>query len=305
LHRTIAYNLLLLILAISVSHASTYLNEEAAQEGLKRGQSEHFASSTGHIGIYSAEGASRESNGVLISPSLVITTRHALENLQPGMNGRFCTYHNVQEYTVAFLDKHIPPHTRDYFWNFGCPLDLSNIFFHPDETVDLAIVRLQRNLKVKPLPLLLDQPKKWSTGFLVSYAPTYTSPASTEVFARDRRHISIFDVQESTVELKTQKGIETMPALLKYWDLEGNIEDPLNRRFVPKDDMHRLTAFTQISDSGAGFVAKCENGYQVAGVHLGRFVLYDELDMQTKISTNIIPFYPYKSWIKKIMKKAP
>ena len=304
MYRKIIYNLLFFIVALSVSKASTYLNEEAAQEGLRRGQSESFASSTGQFTVILNDGNGGNFNGVLIAPSLVITSRHALKNTTSSWKGRFCTYYDAKEYEDAFRTR-TPDPLKDHFINFGSPLNSPNIFFHPDEKIDLAIVQLMRSLNIQPIPLLLNQPKIWSNGFFVSYAPVYTSPSSTEIFAKNKRHIAIFDVKESTLALQTSKGIETIPTLLKYWHLEGDIADPLNRKFIPNDEMHRLTALTQMSDSGAGFVVKYDGEYMVAGIHKGRSISHDERDVQKQVSSHIIPFYPYKDWIEKILKKVP
>jgi hypothetical protein len=298
----IVYGLLIFGIATSVSNASVYLNEKSAQEGLERGKTEIFASSTGLFMVHYKDNTDQMYNGIYIHPSLVLTTRHTLK-VESCEIGIFLTHPDADKFSSIIKNKETSNSQKEQLTEIYAPINLSKIYLHPDKDVDLAIVGLNYPLTgVTPLPLSLTKPKGWPNGYLVSYGSVYTSPSSTKLFAKNKRHISILDVEERFLDMKSDYGqIYKQPYLVKDWDLKGNLEDKYNYNFIPKEGMHRLNAFTQPRDSGAGFIIKCDGKHYLAGIHKGR-MLFPKTDGNQKVSSGIIPLYPYKDWIEGILK---
>lgn len=295
------YSFLIIATTVHSICASTYLTEEAANEGVRRGKSESFASSTG---IINGDGVTPDEkyvwlkfNGVLIHPSLVLTSRHCIRQYSI-TNGSFWTTDNAGEAWQETASNETSPERRQELRKYASQLDLDNIYFPPDESVDLAIIRLKRPLtEIKILPLLLDQPKKnWSNGYFVSYAPIYALPDFNKILKEHTRHIAILDVKE---ESHPSVGKTFQAVLVSNWQLKGDPTDPQNREFIPQENMHRLKAFTQESDSGAAFIVAGPKENSIAGIHRGRGVDLDH----NEVLTLIIPLYPYKEWIKGILDK--
>lgn len=296
------YSLFIVVMAAHSTYGSTYLTEEAAEEGVRRGASETFPSS---VGVINADGLDSHKdyiwlkfNGVLIHPSLVLTSRHCLKKYSI-TDGSFWANADAGQAWEEVTNKETSSGRRQELQKYCSQLDLNTIYFPPDEGVDLAIIRLKRPLsQVKLLPLLLDRPKKdWSNGYFVSYAPVYTLSGLDKILNEHKRHIAILDVKEKeVVDIKEKvDSSSSQSVLVSRWHLEGNPHDPLNRKFIPQNDMHRLTAFTQESDSGAAFIVtgQKKGDYFVAGIHRGRGV--DE--EHGEVLSLIIPLYPHKKWI--------
>jgi hypothetical protein len=106
-----------------------------------------------------------------------------------------------------------------------------------------------------------------------------------------KRHIAILDIKEESI------GESLSPVLVSKWQLENDPLNPLNRKFIPQKDMHRLKAFTQESDSGAAFIVagQKKGDYFVAGIHRGRGIDSNE------VLSLIVPLYPHKKWIEEIL----
>ncbi len=301
--RATIYSFLISIIIASNANTSVYLNVEAAQEGLRRGQTESFASPVGRFSVDDKDGTNYQFNGVLIHPSLVLTNRHTIKGEKFWKDGSFCAYPNAQQFYEKISSSTTSIEEKTALRGYGARLDLNQIYLHPNEDVDLAIVKLIHPLtQIKPLSLLLSKPKNWGNGYFVSYAPVYTLNSGDEVIEQYKRHIAILDVTEESVHVR---GIQQQ-VLIKNWELAGDVSNPSNREYIPQEGMHRLTAFTQPSDSGAGFVVK-NNQYLVAGIHRGRSILTEETDEKDSkivaVSSMIIPLYPYKDWIEGILRK--
>lgn len=230
-------------------------------------------------------------NGVLIHPSLVLTTRHSIigDKYKP-FAGSFWLTPDANTAWKETMDTKTSQERRSYLQQLSRQLELNNVYLPPNESTDLAIIQLKRPLHtVKCLPLLLDKPKRnWSNGYFVSYAPVYPLAGPNTMLSDNKRHIAIMDVMEDNSSLSE-------PYLVSKWQLEGDPRDPLNRQFIPPEGMHKLKAFTQESDSGAAFIVKASNQqFHVAGIHRGRMVAEDSVG---EVSTLITPLYPYKEWI--------
>ena len=298
----------IIIMTISTSWASTYVNEEAAHDGLHRGD-EPFTRSTGIFNINAHPikslmignqplGANDvvdlKFNGVLIHPSFVLTSRHSIQgNKFTPFSGSFWLCPDAGKAWEETMSGETSRERREYLRQFSCPLDLNNIYLPPDETTDLAIVQLTRPLKdITCLPLLLEKPQRnWSNGYFVSYAPVYSLTNTHTMLAQNKRHIAILDIAEDNPSFSD-------PYLISKWQLEGNPLDPLNRQFIPQEGKHKLKAFTQESDSGAAFVVKSNQKDYVAGIHRGRMVAEES---SGEVATLITPLYPHKKWITGIL----
>ena len=167
--KNIIYFLFIVILAANKIFASTYITEEGANKGLRRGATEPFVVSTGIIMAHTNEDQGVKFNGVLIHPSLILTNRHTMKGKYNLSVGSFWA---VDDAGTAWKDVNNSETTqvrRTHLQQFACKLDLNTIFFHPDESVDLAIVKLSRPLNsVKLLPLLLEKPKSWKMVILLA-----------------------------------------------------------------------------------------------------------------------------------------
>jgi hypothetical protein len=298
----------IIVMTLSTSWASTYINEEVANEGLCRGN-EAFTRSTGIFNINAhpikplmidnqslgvKDVVDLKFNGVLIHPSLVLTCRHSIKgNKYNPFAGSFWLAPDAGKAWEDTINVETSAEHRLYLQQFSCPLDLNNIYLPPDETTDLAIVQLTRPLNdITCLPLLLDKPQRnWSNGYFVSYAPVYSLTNPHTMLAQNKRHIAILDIEEDNFNFSE-------PYLISKWLLKGNPLDPLNRQFIPEKEKHRLKAFTQESDSGATFVIRLNQKDYVAGIHRGRMVSEESLG---EVATLITPLYPHKKWITEIL----
>lgn len=302
---------LIIIMTIPASWASTYVDEEVAGEGLRRGD-EPFTRSTGIFNINAnpikplmidnqplgvKDVVDLKFNGVLIHPSLVLTSRHSIKgNMYTPIDGSFWLCSDAGKAWEEIMDRETSVERRKYLRTVSCQLDLNHVYLPPDEMTDLAIVRLTRPLNdVTCLPLLLDKPERnWSNGYFVSYAPVYSLTNPHTMLAQNKRHIAILDIEEDNSNFS-----ETY--LISKWLLKGNPLDPLNRQFIPEKEKHRLKAFTQESDSGAAFVIRLKQKDYVAGIHRGRMVSEESLG---EVATLITPLYPHKKWITEILALA-
>ena len=298
----------IIIMTISTSWASTYVDEEAAGDGLRRGD-EPFTRLTGIFNINAnptkpltinnqslgvKDVVDLKFNGVLIHPSLVLTCRHSIKgNKYNPIAGSFWLTPDAGKAWEDTMNRETSGERRGYLQQLSCQLDLNNIYLHPDEEIDLAIVQLSRPLNtITCLPLLLDKPKsKWSNGYFVSYAPVYSLARPNTMLSQNKRHIAIMDIAEDNSSFSE-------PYLISKWQLEGDLFNPLNRKFIPQEGMHKLKAFTQESDSGAAFIIKSKEQYYVAGIHRGRMVAEESLG---EVATLITPLYPHKEWITEIL----
>ncbi len=298
----------IMIMTISTSWASTYVDEEAADNGLRRGD-EPFTRSTGIFNINANpikplmidnqslgvnDFVDLKFNGVLIHPSLVLTCRHSIKgNKYNSIAGSFWLTPDAGKAWEDTMDRETSAERRGYLQQFSCQLDLDHIYLPADEAIDLAIVRLTRPLHtITCLSLLLDKPKRdWSNGYFVSYAPVYSLTNPNTILSQNKRHIAIMDIAEDNSSFSE-------PYLISKWQLEGDLFNPLNRKFIPQEGMHKLKAFTQESDSGAAFIVKSKEQYYVAGIHRGRMVAGESLG---EVATLITPLYPHKEWITEIL----
>lgn len=294
--KNIIFFLFIVILTANKTFASTYITEEGANEGLRRGAIEPFTVSTGMIIAHTNDDEVVRFNGVLIHPSLILTNRHTMTGKYNLSVGSFWAVDDAGTAREDLNNLETTQDRRTYLQQFASKLDLKTIFFHPDESVDLAIVKLNRPLnRVKRLPLLLDKPKSWENGYFVSYAPIYALSNLDKELDQEKRHIAILTVKEENLILSKSE----VPILTTNWELEGDPTAPLNKNFISQPNMHRLTAFSQPSDSGAGFIIRKGNDYYVAGIHKGRAVFTNNEGTQ-EVKTLIIPVYPYKNWINEI-----
>lgn len=294
----------IIIMTTSTCWASTYINEEAANDGLHRGN-EGFTHSTGifninanpikpltidHQSVDVHDVVDIKFNGVLIHPSLVLTTRHSIKgNKYTPIAGSFWLTPDANKAWEETMDNETSQERRNYLRQLSCQLELSNVYLPPDESTDLAIVQLKRPLNtITCMPLLLDKPQRnWSNGYFVSYAPVYSLTNSYTMISENKRHVAIMDIAEDNSSFSE-------PYLTSKWQLQGDPRNSLNREFIPQDGMHKLTAFTQESDSGAAFIVKLKQQFYVAGIHRGRMVAEDSVG---EVSTLITPLYPHKEWV--------
>lgn len=289
--KEIIFSLFAVLITTQGTFASTYINEESANEGITRGTTESFTSSTGILIADAEPNITVRFNGVLIHPSLVLTNRHCLKTYEL-TDGSFWAMDNAGEAIKEIMSLDTPQERKLYLSKYCARLDLEKVYYPSDETIDLAIVGLKSPLNdVKIISLFLIKPKAWDNGFFVSYAPVYALSKIDQILHENKCHIAILDVTE-----------ENMPAqiLLSKWQLKGDPLDSKNRNFIPQEKAHRLKAFTQESDSGAAFVVK-KDDYHVAGIHRGRGIITNEESGEKEVFTLIIPLYPHKSWIENII----
>ncbi len=290
--KKIIFSLFLALLSTNDIFASTYINEESANEGIRRGATESFASSTGLVVADAEPNITATFNGVLIHPSLILTNRHCLKKYKL-TDGSFWAMDNAGEAIKETMSLDTPQERKLYLKKYCARLDLKKVYYPADETIDLAIVGLKSPInEVKIVPLFLEKPKNWSNGFFVSYSPVYSLSNINQVLHENKCHIAILDVTEESM---------SSPILISKWQLEGNPSDSKNRKFIPQKNEHRLKAFTQESDSGSAFIIK-KDKYHVAGIHRGRGVITNEESGEIEVCTLIIPLYPHKTWIENTLK---
>ncbi|WP_032112721.1 trypsin-like serine protease [Candidatus Paracaedibacter symbiosus] len=299
------FGFILFGLIATPGNASTYLDDKGLEEGIRRGTQEKFTSSTGQIIASLEDDSAQRFNGVLVTPSLVLTPRHCIHNTKI-TDASFIVYPKV-DYAIGKLTSG----DRE-FAKYGSRLDLENIQLPSDQSLDLALVPLKRPIEnVEILPLNLEKPKSWTNGFLVSYASAYILGNDQPAF-ENQRHIAVFDVQEKDLDIANSCMANSTSSsatyLVKPWELTGNPYLATNREFIPAREMHRLTALTAPSDSGGPFITNSvSRGFMISGIHRGRMVINEKKTSTSTITpqvyTSIIPLYPHKEWIESVITK--
>jgi len=286
--------------------ASTYTSSQAVIEAVRRGATEEFCKPCGFLS-YSVKGSeqlSKDLNGVLITPSLILTVKHGLVDpetknpLELAM-GIFILNPNVTK--ACLLSDEDKRRVLQ-----AASVDCSITYPHPDPNVDLCILRLKKPINnIAILPLLDSAQEQWVNGVLVSFAPPKIMdpkipiPSVPEIFSPNdqARHIAILHI-DSVMDFLDAVYLTTSFLMHKT-----------HKTFLyPKDAVvHRLNAFSNPSDSGAPFIVKIAGQYYVAGLHKGKVVVRGEempdKDYEPAFSL-IIPVYAYIEWIQSIICQA-
>lgn len=173
-------------------------------------------------------------------------------------------------------------------------LDLGRIYRYHDKEVDLAIVGLKTDVKkITPTTLLLDKPKEWPQGFLVSTSLLVKSLNNRE-YPKGTRHVSVFE------SLKEEESY-----LVKYYKIQQKdfTYGEYPKSFIHENGMNTLTALPLPGDSGASFIISHDSKPKVAGLCQGVEVDEFKHSSTATIRSLITPLYPYKSWINEVMEK--
>jgi hypothetical protein len=289
---------LLLVLAGSPALASVYATAAAADEGIRRGASEPFTRGVGWLDLQIG-GKTLHANGILIAPNKLLTVKHAL--LSYKIDSAAVIFHpDIIEFNTHCHERPREPFYGKPVSHIASRLKLDSIVNHP--SLDFSMITLMQDLPgVARAPLLLENPKEPTmSGFLTSYSPVHALGIEESVH-EGARHISIL---KNVTEGKriSDGGTHWM----KFWDIPAGVDatDPTNRIFTPLAEDHRLTAYSQQSDSGAPFVVKMGADYKIAGLYRGKEILPCAPEdcvgdkMKYVAVSSITPLYLAADWIR-------
>ena len=308
----------LALLATTPALPSVYPTAAGVPEAVRRGVQEPFTRSVGYLDLeldpnYGKPEASLTGNVVLLSSRKILTSAHLLRTYQPA--SAIVIFHpDVAEFNQHCRDvvasgralAEVPFHGQSVF-AISAKLDLATIQYHP--TLDLAIVTLNRALPSIPiLPLLLNRPEALKNGYLVSYSPIYALGRQAPLH-EFKRHLSVQDVMERNVP--TLAG-ERMVFWTKEWRVPAGVAlaDASNKVFAPMPTDHRLTSFSEPSDSGAAFIVSQGGHPKLGGIHRGKAVVMNveaaatfsgqtTADDGAALLSLIVPLYLAGDWIEK------
>lgn len=268
-----AYKILLSGLVVAcgsgVDDESTMLGE--LEQPIVRGQAEDGFDQVVLLENYGAGGGRTRCSGTLIDERTILTAAHCLRP-DSFLGGFFVYYGNNYDADLAQLPN-IPPPGRGSVWALA-----TNWVAHPDydptlNYPDVAIVEIDRNLPVKPLPLLksrLDRHDVGKKGTLVGWG------ASGQV-----------DTTFPGVGVK-RSGRATIlgsPTEADFHPEDPNpgILDPNIRRDLLKLNGEAPNAAICAGDSGGPLIVKEGNKSYVAGVSFWGGVGCEGYSMYTRI----------------------